>query len=92
MIVSYFTGIEAPEIDLIPCAVSCDSPDCYGCAAEECPHGEPLHRDKDGCPACDDWTTAEDADSPLVSACLDGWARCPYPVVGGPVVEVRSWR
>ena len=35
-----------------PCVPSCDDGDCLACAAAECPEGEPLHRDKDGCPAC----------------------------------------
>lgn len=26
--------------------------DCLGCGVRDCPHSEPLHYDKDGCPAC----------------------------------------
>lgn len=36
------------------------------------------------------WRDDLGAESPLVSDCIAGWARCPYAVVGGPVVEV--WR
>lgn len=35
-----------------PAADSCTMPDCAICAARDCPHEEPLHYDKEGCPAC----------------------------------------
>lgn len=85
MIVSDFTGIEAADVDLTPCAAPCDADTCFGCASVECPHGEPLHRDKDGCPACERWDGSDD--SPVIRAALAAWDRCPYAVVGGPVVE-----
>ena len=46
------TNIDTPAPDLTPCVPPCDSGDCLGCAADECPHGEPLHRQIDGCPSC----------------------------------------
>lgn len=30
----------------------CDEPECWVCGFRDCPYGEPLHYDKDGCPAC----------------------------------------
>lgn len=30
----------------------CDEHECLVCGVILCPHGEPLHLDKDGCPAC----------------------------------------
>jgi len=30
----------------------CDDPECLSCGERDCPYGEPLHYDKDGCPAC----------------------------------------
>ena len=36
-----------------PCEPRCDREYCAGCAIAECPHGEPLHRHHDGCPACE---------------------------------------
>lgn len=46
------------------CAPPCAEEDCFGCSAAECPHGEPLHRHHDGCPACfrDVILNAEQAD------------------------------
>lgn len=35
-----------------PALDSCTMPECAICAARDCPHEEPLHYDKDGCPAC----------------------------------------
>lgn len=32
---------------------SCDKDDCLICGVIDCPHNEPLHYDKDGCPACE---------------------------------------
>lgn len=30
----------------------CGDPECMGCGAIVCPHGEPLHFHHDGCPSC----------------------------------------
>ena len=30
----------------------CPDPECMVCGTRDCPHGEPLHYDDDGCPAC----------------------------------------
>lgn len=35
-----------------PALADCATPDCMVCAVRDCPHEEPLHYDKDGCPAC----------------------------------------
>ncbi len=40
-----------PENDK-PCEPRCEREYCAGCAMDECPHWEPLHRHHDGCPAC----------------------------------------
>lgn len=32
----------------------CPDIECMGCSVIVCPHGEPLHFDKDGCPTCSD--------------------------------------
>lgn len=45
-----FNGMD-PENDK-PCNPPCTDEYCAGCAMQECPHGEPLHRHHDGCPAC----------------------------------------
>ena len=31
---------------------ACEYDDCEVCSARECPHHDPHHRDKDGCPSC----------------------------------------
>ena len=31
----------------------CQTPECAVCGERDCPNREPLHYDKDGCPACD---------------------------------------
>jgi len=31
----------------------CDKLECLICGVLDCPHHEPLHYDKDGCPACE---------------------------------------
>lgn len=36
-----------------PAREECPLIDCLACGARDCPHGEPLRYDKDGCPACD---------------------------------------
>lgn len=54
------TGIDSDKASFQVCDPLCDDGDCLGCAAVECPHGEPLHRDKDGCPSCDG--TGEEAE------------------------------
>jgi hypothetical protein len=33
-------------------AAQCDKSDCLICGVLDCPRREPLHYDKDGCPAC----------------------------------------
>jgi hypothetical protein len=40
-----------PEHD-VPCSPPCEDEYCAGCAMQDCPHREPLHRHHDGCPAC----------------------------------------
>lgn len=35
-----------------PSTKDCPEPECFVCAVRDCPYGEPLHYDKDGCPAC----------------------------------------
>lgn len=36
-----------------PKTEDCPNPECFACGERDCPHGEPLHYDKDGCPACE---------------------------------------
>lgn len=35
-----------------PSTLACPDPECMVCGTRDCPHGEPLHYDDDGCPAC----------------------------------------
>lgn len=53
-----------------PCEPRCEDEYCAGCAMAECPHGEPLHRHHDGCPAC----CAEPYEDHGVSMCPCGSA------------------
>ncbi|HYE97966.1 MAG TPA: hypothetical protein VEJ18_03600 [Planctomycetota bacterium] len=40
-------------VDSHPPTAECPISECHDCALRDCPHGEPLHYDKDGCPACE---------------------------------------
>lgn len=35
-----------------PATEACPVGECMACAVRDCPSWEPLHHDKDGCPAC----------------------------------------
>lgn len=48
----YITALLA-DVPGHPLADACPVPECHVCAVRDCPHGEPLHYDDDGCPACD---------------------------------------
>lgn len=47
-------ALVAEREEYAPCSPRCESGDCIGCAAADCPSGEPLHRIVDGCPSCGD--------------------------------------